>query len=159
MPGPDSAELVRSRVNALAGTADTPPASVRLAVTFLWCGLALGVATIVITDILLRYDQHPAKWIPAFVALFVIAGVYVAIVIGIAQGRNWVRILMLLLVFFGAVDAVVRPAVWRSLPTWRAAEYFLQLLIDGIAVYFIFSRDANPWFRRRGTAKKNADLY
>jgi hypothetical protein len=158
MPAPDSSELVRSRTNDRAGTPNTPPASVRLAVTLLWCGLAIGVATIVITKILLRYDHHPEKLIPAFLSLFVIGGIYIVTVIGIAQGRNWVRIFMLLLVVFGAVDAVVRPAVWRSLPTWRAAEYFLQLLIDGIAVYLIFSKDAILWYRRSGSAKQTADL-
>jgi hypothetical protein len=120
----------------------------------LWCGVALGVATIVITEALLRYDQHPVKLAAALVSLFLVAGVNAAIVIGIAQGRNWVRILMLLLVVGGLVGTVIRPDVWRSLPTWRAVEYFLQFLIDGIATYLIFSGGAGPWYRRRGSAKQ-----
>ena len=128
-----------------------PPVAVRRAVKLLWCSLAIAIVTMFVNETVRQSEPHPPGLAPVFIGLSVLVAVFSAMVIGIARGRNWVRFLMLFVVAGGGIYLVIRPGYWLSMTAWRSAEYLLQFILHGTAVYLTFSKNARPWYRRLRT--------
>jgi hypothetical protein len=128
------------------------PQQVRLAVALLWVSLALGPLN------LLLDDRSPARTIvasqPALLGLMagVLAGVLAlmaVLVVFIYRGRNWARVVYLVMYLLGALPWLLSlPVLFGHSPV-AGAVYVVQGTIQAIALYFIFSQPGSAWFRYR----------
>lgn len=132
------------------------PATVRWASVLLWMSFALGGALAV-------YELHngsaadPAERAPAVDA--VLAGftfgalAFSALLnVMIYQGRNWARIVYLLLATVALV-LLFWPVEEGSAPTTvETIAYAVASLLDFMAMALVFTRPGALWFRRRRSA-------
>src|SRR6185437_1928527 len=91
------------------------PKEVTLAVKLLWTTLALGLAGMFLQPL---NATAPAQWIGVIIGVGAVFGIWAWIVSKIARGRNWARILFLVLVVLGLIVTVfVMPtamAIYRA---------------------------------------------
>jgi hypothetical protein len=151
MKTPEMPKAVSDYTITADGGPVTQPVEVRRAVRLLWCSLAIAIVTMLINETVRRAEPHPPGLAPVFIGLSALIATFSAMVVGIARGRNWVRLLMLFVVAGGGIYLVVRPGYWLSMPVWRSAEYLLQCILQSAAVCLTFSRNAQPWYRRYRT--------
>lgn len=64
-------------------------------------------------------------------------------------GRNWARLLYTVLIVAGTVLMLRAPAQNVFHPAVRYIGW-VQNLLQGLALIFLYRRDANLWYRRRG---------
>lgn len=134
---------------SLKPTTSEPPQAVYRAVTLLWMSLAIGAAVPLLSGSLLRLIQASATS-----ALFGIVvygaslGLAAAFIMGIARGRNWVRLLAAVLVPLGFVLTLAWPPLWLLSVNWRSAAFVISYVLQARAVWLTFMQDARPWFHR-----------
>lgn len=122
------------------------PREVARAVQFLTSSLAIGLL-----NAIFHLAQRTSGAPMIFALLIVIAffGLLFFLVMKISAGRNWARIILLILVLFGipfAISAYLEEVRRNVLSgTLSIIVTILQL----IGTYFLFTRNSNLWFRRR----------
>lgn len=124
------------------------PKEVTLAVKLLWFSLLLGVAGVFLQPL---NAKAPAQWLGVVIGAGVVFGIWAWIVSKIAKGRNWARILFLVLVILGLVVTVfVLPtamAIYRARPL-NGLISFINLVIEIITMYLLLTAPARAWFKR-----------
>ncbi len=121
------------------------PRQVTIAVALLWVSLALGVPA---WHLSASRDPETASH-PAFIVFTAIVLVLsVTLNVLIYRGRNWARIL--LLVLFVIAGALLLVPVDEPVPA-GVLENTLNagtLVLEAVALYLLFTRPGASWFRR-----------
>lgn len=121
------------------------PMEVTRAVQLLLCSLVIGLATSVI-----RVTQLVSGTSLVITLLVVIAffGLYLLFIMKISAGRNWARIVFLLLVLFGLPFAAPTylAELRKSVPSGSLS--ILVAILQLVGTGLLFSRSSNLWFRR-----------
>jgi hypothetical protein len=117
------------------------PQQVIYAVWLLWLAIPAGIPGSVF-----EYQNSPGdEQGPAFIAFYVLAYlVGMALNVFISRGHNWARIVTL--VFF--VLFVTLFYEYVSYPFLPLAGNVAVLVLDGIALYLLFTHPGKLWFRR-----------
>lgn len=75
--------------------------------------------------------------------------VYGFLILKISRGRNWARIILLVLVLFGTPFAVPAYFVEIKKNFFSGALSILVASLQLLGTGLLFTRNSNPWFRRR----------
>jgi hypothetical protein len=139
---PDTGELTR-------------PIAVRRAVQMLWATLALGFVLGVI-EVIGGLDENPGTplgWV-MLIGLFAVGfGISFWIYGAVYAGRNWARILMLVLIIVWLLAQVAVVVMLQTLPKVPPGMMpnliinALQFAITFLATAMLFMPSANRWFR------------
>ena len=129
---------------------DTPP-QVRRAVVLLWVALALSIAQWFLDAETLAMADEPG-FDAVFWGLVTLSYGATAVLIHFtARAKNWARILLLLGTVAGT-GLMLFPwepdyyASWTPIQVVSAAAF---ALLDFVALYWLFTGEANAWFRPR----------
>jgi len=125
------------------------PRSVGTAVTLLWISLAVGIAKVALDF------THLRAMAPVGFTLFVLVctfAVLILLVLKIARGRNWARIVFLILFIIGTVPTlpVVRDELERA-PLVGALSS-LQIGLQIWVLVLLFTKPGSAWFRKAAPA-------
>ena len=122
------------------------PRPVTRAVQFLGSSLAIGLL-----NAILNLAQRTSGAALLFALLIVIAffGLFFILVMKISAGRNWARIVCLVLVLFGLPFVI--PAYLQEVRTHVVSGTLsiIILILQVIGTYLLFTKQSNPWFRKR----------
>jgi hypothetical protein len=134
------------------------PTVVTRAVQLLWAATLLGFA-FGVYGTLVRPSEDVTivgELIGYFVVMSIILGISYWIFSAIRKGRNWARILLLLLAILNMVSDLAAPALFErmgwSMPAVTAVElvgYVMQIALTVYAIVLLFSPSARPWFAPR----------
>jgi hypothetical protein len=124
--------------------AERPRQILLYAVALLWVSLALGIPTAI-------YDYKKASteaFAPfVLVVMILVYALGICLNIFVARGHNWARIVLLIftgvtiLSFIGYIEEYLQdPMVYVVLNA-------LTIVMDGVALYLLFSRPGALWFR------------
>lgn len=135
------------------------PANVTLGIRVLWAELALGLVALVVGgDATLAGDLDGDMWMANVAGL-----VYVLAVFGVTalftwyawRGRNWARILHLVLLLFGVLTTIFAlvasnwlfPELQGNGMEFFDVYYVGQTLLNVAGVLLLFTPSANRWYR------------
>jgi hypothetical protein len=122
------------------------PIQVTRAVWLLWTVLALGT----VVNFIRPQGAVPMGMLMAIVIWLLSTAIYVLFIVKIAAGRNWARIVYLVLTLLGflfiPVSWSVLVEVMKSSVLYTVV-YFLNTAISVYALYLLFTKPANAWFR------------
>lgn len=122
------------------------PIEVTRAVRFLLASLAIGLMA---SAIHVAQRVSGAPLVLALLIVIAFFGVYLLLVSRISAGRNWARIIFLVLVLFGLPFAVpTYLAELRRSILWGSVSILVALL-QLIGTYLLFTKNSNLWFRTR----------
>jgi peptidoglycan/LPS O-acetylase OafA/YrhL len=124
------------------------PSQVRRAVILLWISLAIGVAESVLNPGLHAQDDLP-------ISILVMGGTYAinALLIHlVSRGRNWARIVLLLLTFAGLSMYMVFPGEVFTGPWWSVTLTGLGIVLDVTALAMLFTGKGAKWYSSRAPA-------
>ena len=117
-----------------------------LAATFLlWGSLAIGVLSSFL-DFNPSLHRVPPLFIFA-VAAFTF-GIMILLIHKIGRGRNWARIALLLLFVAGLFSFVPNVAATFNRSTIMGVLGITQMVLQFAALYCVFSKPGDPWFRK-----------
>jgi hypothetical protein len=124
------------------------PKEVTLAVKLLWTSLLLGVAGMFLQPL---NATAPAQWIGVIIGAGAVFAIWAWIVSKIAKGRNWARVLFLVLVILGLVVTVlVMPtamAIYRARPL-NGVISLINVVIEVVTMYLLLTAPARAWFKQ-----------
>jgi hypothetical protein len=137
--------------DSTASIADTPgqllprPRAVTIALALLW----ISLASLVITSIIGAIE---APFVPTTAIVVGIARplLWLWIIIGIAEGRNWARIMLIVFVCFSIISLVTLSMLFPS-----SLNYLLTVAwnaIDIAPLILLFTPSARAWFSARRAA-------
>ncbi len=128
-------------------TAVERPAHVRWAVMALTSSIVLGFLASV-----LRLAGRVSGTAMILALLIVVAFfmIYGYLILKISVGRNWARIILLVLVLFGTPFAVPAYIVEIKKNFFSGALSILVAFLQLLGTGLLFTRNSNPWFRKRG---------
>lgn len=141
------------------------PRLVTIGICLLWVEIVSGIPGL-IYSVFTPPQEDPdgsAYWV--HVGGLVVQFVFVALSVFLTQmswrGRNWARVVYLVLLIFGVVMSVVGYAVSYFVLeqgldiglTWESAVYLLQMLLDIVAIWLLFTPSANAWYRSMRAAR------
>jgi peptidoglycan/LPS O-acetylase OafA/YrhL len=122
------------------------PKQVRVAVALLWASLALGIPEWILSAI-----RDPENTLGVFIVGFtMLLFAFSALLnIMIYRGRNWARIVALVLTLLGVLFAFVLVLLVEPKPPSQLenALTLLGLVLDFIAVYLVFTKPGSLWFK------------
>jgi hypothetical protein len=123
------------------------PSQVVLAVKLAWAGIILGLAALAVS-----WEYYSSLGITSSMLIGQAFGVLIALWVyyKIYHGRNWARILylvMALLSFLVLASGAVRGQVLSG-PLISKVSAILNTGITIAAVWLLFTRPANAWFKR-----------
>jgi hypothetical protein len=122
------------------------PREVTRAVQFFTSSLAIGLLNSVF------HLAQRTSGVPMFLALLIVIfffGLLFFLVMKVSAGRNWARIIVLILVLFGipfAIPAYLQE-VRRNVLSGTLSIIIVLLQLSG--TYLLFRRKSNLWFRTR----------
>ena len=121
------------------------PRNVTRAVQFLASSLAIGLLTSIFR---LTQRTSGAPMLLALLLVIVFFGLLFFLVMKISAGRNWARIVVLILVLF--VPFAI-PAYLEELRrnVFSGTLSIIIVLLQLIGTYLLFTRKSNIWFRTR----------
>jgi len=135
------------------------PRLVTIGICLLWGEIALAIPGLVYS-IFTPLEEDPdvsTYWV--HVGGLVVQFAFFALSVFLTQmswkGRNWARIVTLVLLIFGLVMTMFGYAVSYLVLnqpldiglSWESAVYLLQTLLDIVAVWLLFTPGANAWYR------------
>lgn len=131
------------------------PDSVRLAVTLLYISLAVRVLTVPIAFLEgSRQGQGPipGSLKAALVALGLLAFIFALYVINrINSGRNWARILCLVLTILSITFSLVGFQQQMELAPLTTCSGLAVLGLNIVALVFLFQQRSSDWYKHAGT--------
>jgi len=121
------------------------PKSVGTAVTLLWASLGVGLVKMLL-DL-----THMSAMAPAAFTIFVLAftfAILIFLIFMISAGRNWARITFLIMSVIGTV--LTLPVVLDEFGRAPLVGVLsvLQILLQVYALFLLFTRSGNAWFRK-----------
>lgn len=132
-----------------------PPRTVIWAVWLMRASILLGYAGLFVGPDITRElrgaspDELTFNLAFFFVVLALTALVYLWLIQKVKVGRNWARIVMLVLTAFGILALV--PSAGAQSPVQLALN-FIDTLIDVAAMVLVFRPPGSQWFRPAGAA-------
>ena len=128
------------------------PEVIDLAVRLSWISLLLGTIYLIsVAPSILAKENGTAELIAAVGASVVI----VLAIVGISNGRNWARILSVLLFVLGLRGAASRLNEIVQGPTVLLVLEIIPYLIDSYVLFLIYSKPGALWFRFTNDNKNN----
>ena len=127
--------------DAPSGSAE-PPNEARLAARLLWCAIALSIV-----ELTLGMNLASSS-IEVVAGPLLVIGVLSLLTHQISRGRNWARIVLLVLVALGM------PGYFLTLPAMLAQSAFVtaisvaESVLQIAALYLVFIGAGASWFRR-----------
>ena len=122
------------------------PRPVVYAVVLLWISLVLGVPVVYWEHQRTPAEVAPFYWVPAVLIL----GLVIVVNIFIWRGRNWARIVALVLVVISFLSFLGTMGEILSHPAIEFVLNIVTLAIDAVAMYLLFTKPGVLWFRRAG---------
>jgi hypothetical protein len=132
------ADVVPANTKAQFDTAalSSPPQLVKIATWLLWLSMAIGICKGLYV---VAARPHNAGVLAVVVVVMgVTLGLYIGLILAIRRGRNWARILFLLVVLVGFLMTVLRPGRYFPKDTIGATVWIIQGIIQATAVCFLF---------------------
>jgi hypothetical protein len=131
----------------------TKPREVAWATSLLWASFAMGLFTTALDWSYERSLQPVSKLVLDGALTFLVLAF---LIWKISQGKNWARIVYLVLFLFGGVFyfTFVRAAIGRS--TAVALLTILQSLMQLVALILVFVGPAKDWFKPSTRVKVSA---
>jgi hypothetical protein len=124
--------------------ASETPLQVSRAVRLLWLSLGLAtLSTIAEWPLMTPEDRAFELWIGITVA--VVTVLQAALIFFASRRRNWARISLLVVLLLGAATFVFFPG--EDEPWWYWMSVVSSFVLDGIAIFWLFSGVAAEWFR------------
>jgi hypothetical protein len=122
------------------------PREVTRAVLFIYASFAIGGIRAVFD---LSQKLSGASFVFGILLLLVFLGICFFFVSKIGAGRNWARIIFLVLFLIGLPFAI--PGYIQDLRTNlpHGSVSIIVAILQSIGVFLLFTRNSNLWFRRR----------
>ena len=133
-----------------------PPRQVIWAVWILRLSLIIGYSTLFLVDNLtaalgdIPVETRSASMIFFFIVLALTAVVYLWLIQCVKDGRNWARIVMLLLTVLGVFNML---AGGNEAPALIRAISVTDTIIDVTAMVLLFRAPGSLWFSPRGAER------
>jgi hypothetical protein len=124
------------------------PKEVTLAVRFLWLSVALGAVGMLMRQL---KPSAPAQMFEWLIAAGVVFAIWAWIVTKIARGRNWARILFIVLAIVGLIVAAVSLPFTIQVYTAEPLTGILslvQLILEAATLYLLLTAPARAWFKQ-----------
>ncbi len=125
---------------------DARPGEVTLAVRLLWISIAIGL---LITGLRVAGLVSGASLVVALLLGVVIFGFYLFLVSRISAGRNWARIVFLVLFLIGLPFSIPTYLAELRKSVLFGSISILIAVIQLVATYLLFTKNSNRWFRQR----------
>jgi len=135
------------------------PRSVTLGIAVLWANAALAL---LYNGLFLRtrVPDLPSPMFAAILLVYALLGVGIAawVSIKLARGRNWMRMLLLVVMLIALLSLTVLLRNWAIVQRLYAnapalgALSGLRLILDIVLLALLFTPTANAWFRPRPAA-------
>jgi len=125
-----------------------PPREVKIAFWLLWAVVFFGE----LNTLVLPFIIHNVSEIVVMQRLFMLPltlGFWYWISIKILRGRNWARILLLILLSLVLIAALVTQGRLFQSSTERLIVYSCQVVLEIIAMWLVFIGKGREWFRRQ----------
>jgi hypothetical protein len=126
------------------------PKKVQNAVTILYITLGIGILRDVIDA------PANAKMTGVGFLIYITLVVFVVMVFLIAmigRGRNWARITFLILFFLGLLASILSIVYSFTLSPISSVLTLAQVVLQMVALVFLFQQESSAWFRAKPAAK------
>jgi hypothetical protein len=128
------------------------PVSVSRAILMLWISLAVGPVRAILdysrlSASLANLSMSPEVFLVLTWAIVLL--VYVFLVLKIRRGRNWARIIFLVLFILGLFSGVKEVAIGFRYGLVSPILGALQVLLQGAALVLLFIPDSRDYFRKK----------
>jgi hypothetical protein len=122
------------------------PMQIRVAVGFLWLLVVLAIPTVYF-----EYRRASSYGEAVFLTIFISAVLAFAAFLNvqISRGRNWARIVFLVIVAFSIAFSFLPDEGARVVSTVQSALSVASLVLDIVVAYLLFSWPGALWFRPR----------
>lgn len=125
------------------------PAQVTRAVQLFWAAVAVSLVSGVLNAYLL---ETPGFSRGAYAIMMVIGWIVVGAIVwwilsSIGKGKNWARIVQLVLVMFGILGMLTAFTMPQVIPGVVRVLYAVQVGLNLWGILLVFSGPANAWFR------------
>lgn len=137
-PGTDVADP------ALVPALPARPRQVQMAVGLLWLSLVLSLPEAVLSN---RQADEEGRGLMFVLSLVLIFGFVGFLNVKIHQGRNWARIVVLLLTALSVAMMLFPSGELGAEGPLLQGLYLFDVLIEVVAMYLVFSRPGSLWFK------------
>ena len=124
----------------------TRPTEVLTAVRLIWISIAIGLLTSAIRVSQLVSGRY---LILALLFAVVLFGIYLFLASRISAGRNWARIIFLVLMLIGLPFSVPTYIAELRRSVLYASISILIVVMQVVATYLLFTKNSNRWFREQ----------
>jgi preprotein translocase subunit Sss1 len=125
----------------LSGSVRTRPPAIERAVMLLWVAVAIGVVSSLLSLTMLGASFS------GLLATIIGLAITAFLIIKVGEGRNWARIVLLVLFAIGLVGFVVAGGLSFGVAPFLTLIGLVQLGIEGYALYLIFTPPGSDWFK------------
>lgn len=122
------------------------PRSVTRAVQFLVSSLAIGLLNAILN---LAQRTSGAALVFALLIVLAVFGLFFILMMKISAGRNWARIVCLVLVLLGLPFAISSYLQEVRTHVVSGTLSIIILILQVIGTYLLFTKQSNLWFRTR----------
>lgn len=140
----------KATVEDVSSGAEPPrPAAVTRALQLLWAAVAVSFVSGILNAFLTETPDVPRGLYLGFMIFGWVAGFLIIwwILTSIARGKNWARIVQLVLFLFGIVGVLMVFAMPQEVPAAIWVLYAIQMALNLWGMILLFSPPANAWFR------------
>ena len=120
------------------------PRQVQVAVALLWLSLALGVPEAVLGT---RQFEGTIMGVGVTVITLLIFGLVGWVNVKVYQGRNWARVVMLVLTALSVVTVLFPSGESTAEGPLLQGLYLFDVLIEVVAMMLVFSNPGSLWFK------------
>ncbi len=131
---------------ALVPALPARPRQVQVAVALLWLSLVLGIPEAVLGT---RQPDEGGMGAVLMVIMLLIFGLVGFLNVKVYQGRNWARIVVLLLTVLSVLVMLFPSDESQAQGPVLQGLYLFDVLIEVVAMYLVFSKSGSLWFKRR----------
>jgi hypothetical protein len=121
---------------------------VQIAVALLWLSLALGIPELFLGPGRAEEGGAGTAFVVVVALLFFAFAAFLNV--KIYQGRNWARIVLLVLTVLSVVMMLFPSDESQAKGPLMQGLYLLDVLIDVVAMYLVFAKPGSLWFKRQG---------
>jgi len=126
-----------------AQVSTTGPKEIRLGIRCLWAALAMGLINSIVHIFRFGTLVSPVILCSTFVLTFLFSAFFLY---KISQGRNWARVIYLILLLLGIANTLSGLADEFSRDPVMAAISALRVIVLLYAMYLLFTYPSDAWF-------------
>jgi hypothetical protein len=132
-----------------SGTEPSRPASVSRAMQLLWAAVAISFVSGILNAYLTETPNVPKSMYVGFLLFGWVVGFLIVwwILSSIGKGKNWARIVQLVLFLFGIFGMLMVFAMPQKVSAVIWVLYAIQMGLNLWGMVLLFSAPANAWFR------------